>query len=246
MSGVLEVVQDKVRGCEKCWLHRAGNGPVPYRGPVPAPVVVVGEAPGDVEDRKGEPFVGKSGKLLMGLLKDAGIDPYKHVGYCNVVSCWPGKNKKGYRVPALDEQAACRGNLMMQLRMAGPEVVILAGGTALNAFRSDLKISKDRGRPMVLDEIGVVAVPTYHPAAAARVHHLKNSIAKDLRQARWRWKKDDSEYGWGRWPEDCRLCGGQVEVYDVNGIAWCGKHDPGRAGVERVEAVPTALDLEDA
>lgn len=240
-SDLLPVVKAKVLTCTACWLHTAGSGPVPYRGPSPAPILVIGEAPGDDEDRERKPFIGRAGKLIQSMLKDVGINPDKHVAFCNVVSCWPGRHKKGYRTPAADEIAACHTNLLLQVQAADPEITILLGATALNAFRPDLKITKDRGRPMVIPELGGLVVPSFHPSACLRVHHLKPLLLKDLKQVRWRWKKDKGE-GFGRWPEDCRVCHGEVEVYDEHGVAWCRKHSPNGAG--KVEAVPVAMDLE--
>jgi uracil-DNA glycosylase len=242
VTDLLPLAKAKVASCTSCWLHTAGNGPVPPRGPSPAPIVVVGEAPGPEEDASRRPFVGPAGRLLANLLRESRIDPDRHVGYVNIVSCWPGRPKKGkgFRVPALDEQAACRTNLLISITAFDPKIVVLLGATALNAFRPDLMISRDRGRPLVIPGLGHIVVPTYHPSAALRAKHLEKSIRSDLQQVRWRWKKDHPP-GWARWPEDCRLCGDPVEAYDDNGIAFCHRHDPERGKIDATHATPMSL-----
>jgi uracil-DNA glycosylase len=128
-----------------------------------ADLMFVGEAPGRDEDLQGEPFVGRSGKLLDRLvLEEIGVDRTR-VYIANVVKCRPPDN----RDPKPDEIAACRPYLEAQLELIDPTVVVTLGNFATKLLLgTDLGITKVRGRayPMGSRQL----VPTYHPAAALR------------------------------------------------------------------------------
>lgn len=128
-----------------------------------ADLMFVGEAPGRDEDLQGEPFVGRSGKLLDRMMaEELGVDR-THCYIANVVKCRPPDN----RDPKADEIAACRPYLDTQLRLIAPAVVVTLGNFATRLLLdTDLGITKLRGRsyPMGAWQL----VPTYHPAAALR------------------------------------------------------------------------------
>ncbi len=128
-----------------------------------ADLMLVGEGPGREEDLQGEPFVGKSGRLLDRLLlEELGIDR-SHCYIANVVKCRPPEN----RDPKADEIAACRPFLDEQLRLIGPDVVVTLGNFATKALLgTETGITSVRGRSYPMD--GWHLVPTYHPAAALR------------------------------------------------------------------------------
>ncbi len=128
-----------------------------------ADLMFVGEAPGRDEDLQGEPFVGRSGKLLDRLLaEELGIDR----GRCyiaNVIKCRPPDN----RDPVAQEIAACRPYLETQLELIAPAVVVTLGNFATKLLlATDLGITKVRGRSYSVE--GRHVVPTYHPSAALR------------------------------------------------------------------------------
>jgi uracil-DNA glycosylase family 4 len=128
-----------------------------------ADLMFVGEAPGRDEDLQGEPFVGRSGKLLDKLvLEELGVDRSRFY-IANVVKCRPPDN----RDPRPEEIASCRPYLEAQLALISPTVVITLGNFATKLLlQTDLGITKVRGRAYPMD--GRHLVPTYHPAAALR------------------------------------------------------------------------------
>ena len=97
------------------------------RGNVFANLLIIGEAPGAQEDLEGEPYVGKSGKLLDDLLIEAGIDFQKDVYFCNVIKCRPPNNRK----PTKKEINIHKPWLLQQIKIVDPKYIILTGTTAM-------------------------------------------------------------------------------------------------------------------
>lgn len=165
-------VREQVLCCESCELFNKGHGPVPFSGPTPAHVAVVGEAPGKTEDEKGQPFIGPAGSLLREYMTTAGIDP-EMVFFANAASCWPDGT------PTSDHVNACSRNLETQLELARPRWVLLVGGVALSTLRPDLKVTRARshvfcppGRPRFLS--------TVHPSFALRNRKGEVMLRADL------------------------------------------------------------------
>ncbi len=100
---LLEEIAEQVRACRRCVLAQGRNNAVPGAGPADARIMFVGEAPGQVEDQQGIPFVGPAGKVLDNLLKRAGLTR-EEVFITNIVKCRPPEN----RDPRPDEVEACR------------------------------------------------------------------------------------------------------------------------------------------
>jgi uracil-DNA glycosylase len=150
-------------GCTKCPLSAHRTQVVFGVGDPHADLLFVGEAPGRDEDLQGEPFVGRSGKLLDRLvLEELGMHRSQFY-IANVIKCRPPDN----RDPRPDEIAACRPYLEAQLASIAPTVVITLGNFATKLLlETDLGITKVRGRAYPRD--GWQLVPTYHPAAALR------------------------------------------------------------------------------
>lgn len=141
-------------------------------------MAVLGEAPGQMEDEAGEPFVGPSGQLLRKGLAGVGFDTDELV-FMNTVCCYPG------RTPLSEEVEACRGNFLAQLVLVRPAFVLVAGSVALQALRLDARISQARGTPWVRalkDGSRRVYFPTYHPAAVLRNKLLVRVWRADLAQ----------------------------------------------------------------
>ncbi len=128
-----------------------------------ADLMFVGEAPGRDEDLQGEPFVGRSGKLLDRLIaEELGVDR-SQIYIANVVKCRPPDN----RDPKPDEIASCRPYLASQLEMIAPKVVVTLGNFATKLLlETDQGITKVRGKSYPKGDWQLV--PTYHPAAALR------------------------------------------------------------------------------
>jgi uracil-DNA glycosylase len=152
--------------------------------------MLVGEQPGDREDREGKPFVGPAGRLLDEALDDAGID--RGAAYVtNVVKHfkWTARGKRRIHAkPNWGEIAACRPWLDAELAAVTPEVLVALGATAAQAlFGRDFRVTKQRGRP-VESELAPTALATIHPSAILRADGADRenefaSFVDDLRVA---------------------------------------------------------------
>jgi uracil-DNA glycosylase family protein len=168
----IERVRDAADGCRACDLWERATQTVFGRGPVPARLMLVGEQPGDQEDRAGEPFVGPAGQVLDRALADAGIDREK-VFVTNVVKHFkwrpsPGSKRRLHERPTRAEVGACIPWVESELRLVKPEAVVALGATAAQALlRSDISINRDRGRPLESD-LAPLVVATFHPSAVLR------------------------------------------------------------------------------
>lgn len=149
-SADLAGLRAAARGCTGCDLYEGATQSVFGEGPPSARVVLVGEAPGDQEDRKGAPFVGPAGVLLDQALADAGIDrsdayvtnAVKHFGFTQAA---PGK-RRIHAKPEAWEVAACRPWLTAELALLDPQVVVALGATAAQSLLgSTFRVSKQRG-----------------------------------------------------------------------------------------------------
>ena len=139
------------------------NKIVVSRGNPEAQIVIVGEAPGAKEELIGEPFVGRSGKLLDQLLQNAGFDINLDVYFCNVVKCRPPKNRR----PTKTEIQENLPWLYQQIKLVNPEIILLVGATALEAIlKNKSPISILRGKWINWD--GRLVMPIFHPAYLLR------------------------------------------------------------------------------
>ena len=162
-----------VRTCERCGLHTGRTNAVPGEGSATARIVFIGEGPGFHEDRLGRPFVGQAGQMLDELIQGIGMQR-ADVFIANVLKCRPPNN----RDPLPDEAEACRPYLDQQLELINPDLVVLLGRHALNAFFPDAQISRARGVARRLN--GRVYLPVYHPAAALRQLRLRDILSQDF------------------------------------------------------------------
>ena len=147
---------------------------VPGEGPASASVVIVGEAPGAKEDQAGRPFVGNAGKLLDGLLAEAGM-ARDDVYITNVVKARPPKN----RDPKAPEVAHHRPWLDAQLQLIRPALLVPLGRHALARFAPEAKIGEVHGT--VVEADGRRLFPLYHPAAALHNPKLRDTLVTDAR-----------------------------------------------------------------
>ena len=150
----LEGLRDAALQCHACPLWEPATQTVFGTGPVDARVLFIGEQPGDVEDRKGEPFVGPAGRLLDRALGDAGIDrsqtyvtnAVKHFRFTRTGS------RRLHETPGPEHVTACRPWLEAELALVDPELVICLGATAAKAmFGPSFRITKQRGQLVPLD-----------------------------------------------------------------------------------------------
>lgn len=177
-DGVLRVVRDTALGCTGCRLHETRTQVVFGEGSETADVVVVGEAPGQEEDRTGRPFVGRAGRLLDLLLLTAAF-PREQVYICNVLKCRPPENRN----PLPDEMAACAGHLHAQLEGIAPKVLLAVGKFAAQQLAgSEESIGRLRGR--VFSYRGTPLVVTYHPAYLLRSPQMTRVAWEDFQLLR--------------------------------------------------------------
>jgi len=180
--------------CRACPLYRHATQAVFGEGRVGAPVMLVGEQPGDAEDRAGRPFVGPAGALLATLLAAAGLattDVYvtnavKHFGFEQ-----RGKHRL-HKKPSTSDVVACRPWLQDELAIVHPRVVVALGATAAAAlFGPKVRLTRDRGQALALPDGPVtlgdaLRLVTYHPAAALRAptperrKELREMLSRDL------------------------------------------------------------------
>jgi len=157
----LEAIADQIRGCAKCRLHQGRTNTVPGTGSTTAEILFIGEGPGKDEDIKGEPFVGRAGKLLTAMLQKIGIER-ESVFITNVVKCRPPEN----RDPLDDEIAACWPYLEAQIRLINPKVIVTLGRHSLKRFLPGFSINAVHGEPKRRRSDGRIIFPMYHPAVA--------------------------------------------------------------------------------
>ncbi|HZG42650.1 MAG TPA: uracil-DNA glycosylase family protein [Longimicrobium sp.] len=175
---VLNAVREIALGCPRCGLAKTRTHVVFGEGSETADVMVVGEAPGQEEDRSGRPFVGRAGQLLDLLLLSSGFQR-ADVYVCNVLKCRPPQNRN----PQPDEVDACSPYLLRQVELVKPRVILAFGAFAAQTLLgTDITIGKLRGRTH--EYRGIPLVPTYHPAACLRHPAWVRSVWEDLQRAR--------------------------------------------------------------
>jgi DNA polymerase len=167
-------LRDCVSHCTRCELSQSRTNTVFGVGNPNADWLIVGEAPGAEEDRRGEPFVGRAGKLLDEMLRAIG-QGRDTVFIANILKCRPPNN----RDPKAEEAAACRQYLERQIQLLQPKIILAVGRIAAqNLLGSDEPVGRMRGRPHELD--GIPLVVTYHPAYLLRSPSQKGKSWSDL------------------------------------------------------------------
>lgn len=172
---LLESLRAQYSSCEKCPLHANRNKFVYGEGNPDAIAMVIGEGPGEEEDKTGRPFVGRAGALLDKMLLAIDIKR-EDVYIANIVKCRP----PGNRNPEADEIAACERFLVRQLEALRPRVIVALGKFAAQwlSGRRDAPISALRGK--FHDWRGVKVMATYHPAFLLRSPSQKRVVWEDL------------------------------------------------------------------
>ena len=175
-----DALGDTVRYCTRCSLHEGRTQTVFGVGNREAELMIVGEAPGAEEDRRGEPFVGRAGKLLDEMLLALGF-ARQDVFIANILKCRPPNN----RDPSPDEAATCRPYLDRQIELVGPKLILAVGRIAAQQLLdSDAPVGRLRGQPHRLEAQGLPVVVTYHPAYLLRSPTQKRKAWQDLVLAR--------------------------------------------------------------
>lgn len=169
----------RVAACTACGLHQRRTQTVFGVGAQDAPLMLVGEGPGEQEDLLGEPFVGAAGQLLDNMLRAIGRSRAQDVYIANVVKCRPPGNRK----PQEDEAAACGDYLDRQIALVGPKLLVALGGAAAaRLLGQDTPVGKLRGQ--IHDYRGTPVIVTYHPAYYLRKPADKRKGWDDLKRIR--------------------------------------------------------------
>jgi uracil-DNA glycosylase family protein len=171
VPGRLSDISAWIQGCRRCDLWRRATQGVPGEGPAHAPMMLVGEQPGDQEDLAGKPFVGPAGQVLDRALKDAGVE--RGEAYVtNAVKHFkhePRGKRRLHKTPDRSEVMACRWWLENERRLVRPRVIVAMGGTAvMSVFGKAMPIMKNRGQAFQLEDQAQGFV-TVHPSFLLRM-----------------------------------------------------------------------------
>ena len=185
----LKALREASLGCRGCHLYRCGTQTVFGEGPKRSEMMLVGEQPGDREDREGHPFVGPAGTLLDTALARAGIDR-NDIYLTNVVKHfkWEPRGKRRiHKKPDLDEILACRPWLEAEIRAVRPRVLVCLGATAAQALLGrGFRVTRDRGVPLD-SELADTVLATVHPSSILRAKDDRDlqldALVQDLKVA---------------------------------------------------------------
>ena len=178
---LLEELYQKNAQEKKCVLYEGSSGYVFGDGDPNSPILFVGEAPGEEEDRQKKPFVGRAGQYLNAKLQEVGLRR-EEVYITNVVKSRPPGNRK----PTKEEMASCVPYLLKEIQIIKPKLIVCLGSTALEGLLGkSLPITKYRGQ--VLDypyDRNIKLLLTYHPAYILRNPSAEREFVEDLKKAR--------------------------------------------------------------
>ena len=175
----LDSFKNQINQCQKCSLGGIRNKFVFGVGDPNASLLLVGEAPGEQEDIKGEPFVGRAGKLLDKILLAINRSRDKDVYICNVLKCRPPENRN----PLPNEVKECEPYLIHQINLIKPKLIVALGKVAgMTLLNVDNSLKSMRG--VIHDYNGTPLIVTYHPAALLRNSNWKPEAWKDFKWIR--------------------------------------------------------------
>ena len=176
-----QALRTEILSCTRCSLHKTRTQGVVGVGPQRTDWMVIGEAPGAEEDRRGEPFVGRAGHLLDAMLRAIELDRKTNVYIANVLKSRPPNN----RDPKPEEVAACLPYLMRQIALLQPRLMLAVGRIAAqNLLSTDMSLSRLRGKVHYFGELNTPLIVTYHPAYLLRTPADKRKAWEDLKFAR--------------------------------------------------------------
>ncbi len=169
-------------GCTKCELHHSGKNIVIDRGNPNSRIMVIGEAPGENEDRLGKAFVGRAGKLLDSIMDAIGLDTDRDMLIANIIKHRPPEN----RAPRADEAEACMPYLKKQIELINPRLILLLGATSLKYMdktRKKFSMAEEAGKFIRIAQYpGIDFVVLYHTAALLRNPALKADMWAHVRE----------------------------------------------------------------
>jgi len=182
ISALATLDEQHVKGCTRCKLCESRTQTVFGVGDPDAPLMFIGEGPGQQEDEQGEPFVGKAGQLLTKMIEAMGYTR-ETVYIANVVKCRPPNN----RTPTPEEADACWPYLLEQVRTVQPRVIVTVGGPATKRLLdTKVGITRTRGTWHTFDQVDppIPVMPTFHPSYLLRSYTQENRkrVWSDLQQ----------------------------------------------------------------
>jgi DNA polymerase len=189
MSKSLPVLREAVQACKGCPLYEDTTQAVFGEGSRSAPIMLVGEQPGDQEDKKGHVFVGPAGRVLWSCVEDAGID--RDLVYAtNAVKHFKHEMRGKRRIhkkPNTDEIEACHPWIDAELKSVNAAVIVVLGATAARSlFGRTVPIAASRQQTLTV--ANTPAIVTYHPSAVLRADEaaaeIRAALVEDLRRAR--------------------------------------------------------------
>lgn len=187
----LEILKNECLHCSRCELCQTRHNVVFDAGNPKSEVMFIGEGPGETEDLKGEPFVGKAGQFLDFVLELVGLDRTM-IYICNVIKCRPPQN----RDPNAKEIESCRDYMYRQIKIINPKVIVCLGRiAACELLGSDFKITRDHGKWIEKD--GIKYIATYHPSALLRDERKRPDAFSDFRKIRAELRENTNTYNRG-------------------------------------------------
>jgi len=186
----LPALREAAASCHGCPLWRTGTQTVFGEGPAKAHLMLVGEQPGDQEDKTGRPFVGPAGRLLDDILEEVGI-PRTDVYVTNVVKHFkwqPRGNRRIHSKPNAREMTACKPWLSAELEVVKPQMVVCLGASAAQwLLGKEFRVTKQRGKVIKGTPYAPWVMATYHPSAVLRMpdeesrHKARDTLVADFR-----------------------------------------------------------------
>ncbi len=174
----IEILNKKILECSKCRLSQKRTHIVPGQGVEHPDVLVIGEGPGEEEDKQGLPFVGPAGKLLDKMLNAIQLDRFVNCYIANTVKCRPPYN----RDPQKDEAETCRSFLDAQIAVLKPKMILAVGKVAVrNLLKIEGEFSLNRYRGKIYEYNKIPLIVTYHPSALLRNIEFKKPAWEDLK-----------------------------------------------------------------
>lgn len=209
---ILNSVKEQILLCSMCELSSLCTSPIPVHAPISPKFLVLGEAPGKLEDIKGEPFVGPAGMFLKRALRKAGLFAADG-GFLNAVSCFPSKDK----TPDSKHISACSNNLFDQLDLYPAIPTLVCGAVALKSLLPRCEITWASGAPVIAHNR--MLFPVYHPSYILRTRMAMEAWERHL--SWFAWSVNNSTLSWedvGR--AHCLYCGAPY----LDGTYTCPRH----------------------